>query len=145
MEHRHINHNTQINKPHSKKGGSRAQGGKVDNVPGNRTATTGLELGKEQRYNKLAQKRKEKREDLLLKRRGLNVITDQHEMNLDEDCINMVEKENDNVAPKIVGILGLSESCDIAKIQASLIDHCVDYMDGLRPISKKNKPESAEL
>jgi len=66
-------------------------------------------------------------------------------MNLDEDCINMVEKENDNVAPKIVGILGLSESCDIAKIQASLIDHCVDYMDGLRPISKKNKPESAEL
>jgi len=64
---------------------------------------------------------------------------------LDEDCINIVEKEVDNVAPKIVGILGLSESSDISQIHASLIDHCVGYMESLRPIQKKNKPESAEL
>ena len=61
-------------------------------------------------------------------------------MNLDEDCINIMENEVDNVAPKIVGILGLSESCDIAKIQTNLIDHCVDYMEGLRPVQKKDKP-----
>jgi len=66
-------------------------------------------------------------------------------VNLDEDCINMVEQDLDNVAPKIVGILGLSESCDIAKIQASLTEYCVDYMESLRPIQKKNKPEVAEL
>ena len=52
MDHRHVSHNTQQNKPHSKKP-SRAQGGKVDNLPGNRNATTGIDQGKEQRYNKL--------------------------------------------------------------------------------------------
>jgi len=52
-----------------------------------------------------------------MKRRGLNFITDQHEMQLDEDSINMLEKEVDNVAPKVIGILGLSDSCDTAALK----------------------------
>ncbi len=61
--------------------------------------------------------RKQKRENLILERRGLNFITDQHDMNLDEDSIQVVEKEVDNVAPKIIGVLGLSESCEIGKMR----------------------------
>ena len=49
-------------------------------------------------------------------------------MNLDEDCINIMENEVDNVAPKIVGILGLSESCDIAKIQTNLISRTTSHL-----------------
>jgi len=47
-----------------------------------------------------------------MKRRGLNFITDQHEQNLDEASIDVVEKEVDNVAPKIIGLLGLNSDCD---------------------------------
>lgn len=59
-----------------------------------------------------------------MKRRGLNFITDQHEMQLDEDSINMLEKEVDNVAPKVIGILGLSDSCDTAALKQQLHEHC---------------------
>jgi len=48
----------------------------------------------------------------MLKRRGLNFITDQHEQNLDLGSIQTLESEIDNIAPKIVGILPLSEVCD---------------------------------
>ena len=54
---------------------------------------------------------------MLLKRRGLNFITDKHEENLDEESIQICEQEVDNVAPKIVGILGLNESCETAMIR----------------------------
>jgi hypothetical protein len=43
-----------------------------------------------------------------MKRRGLNFIKDVHETNLDDESISIMEKEVDNIAPKIVGILGLS-------------------------------------
>jgi glutamine synthetase type III len=36
-------------------------------------------LGKEQRYFALNEQRKVKREDLLMKRRGLNFVTEHHE------------------------------------------------------------------
>jgi hypothetical protein len=52
-----------------------------------------------------------------MKRRGLNFVTDQHEENMDEECIDQMEKEIDNVAPKIIGILGLSKSCDTALLK----------------------------
>lgn len=38
-----------------------------------------LEMGKEDRQNRLTQLRKQKREDLIMKRRGLNFITENHE------------------------------------------------------------------
>lgn len=56
--------------------------------------------------------RKQKREDMIMKRRGLNFLTENHEQNLDMESIDVIEKEVDNVAPKIVGILKLSESGD---------------------------------
>ena len=98
-----------------------------------------IELGKERRFNQQNQLRKQKRDDLLLKRRGLNFITDQHEMTLDEECIDTMEKEIDNVAPKIIGILGLSESCDIERIRDHLVDQCINHMESLRVVSKKDK------
>jgi hypothetical protein len=73
MEHRHISHKGQQNKAHSK--GSGKARGKVEQRAG-RSGSAAVELGKEQRYNKMVQVRKQKREDLMLKRRGLNFITD---------------------------------------------------------------------
>jgi len=49
---------------------------------------------------------------MILKRRGLNFITENHEQNLDMESINVLEKEVDNIAPKIIGILTLSNTCD---------------------------------
>lgn len=86
-------------------------------------------MGKEQRYNKMVQLRKQKREDLMLKRRGLNFITDQHEQNLDMESIETLESEVDNIAPKIVGILPLSGACDTAYLRNQMADYCISYMD----------------
>mgnify|MGYP006952875085 FL=1 len=36
---------------------------------------------------------------------------------MDEASIDVVEKEVDNVAPKIIGILGLSAECDTAMLK----------------------------
>ena len=49
---------------------------------------------------------------MLMKRRGLNFLTEDHEQNLDMESIQTIEQEVDNVAPKVIGILGLSEQCD---------------------------------
>jgi hypothetical protein len=112
--HRHISHGSQKNKPHSRA----KAGGKVENTaPRNLASTSSGELGKEERWNKQVQLRKNKREDLLMKRRGLNFVTDQHEMNLDEDCIDTMEKEIDNIAPKVIAILGLSATCDTSVLK----------------------------
>ena len=71
--HRHVSHLTQKNKgkAHAKK-----SGGKVEDAPKNLSGPVSTELGKDERYNKLVQLRKQKRDDLLMKRRGLNFITD---------------------------------------------------------------------
>lgn len=57
--------------------------------------------------------RKLKREDMIMQRRGLNFITDSIVENMEEESVMTIEAEVDNVAPKIVGILALSEGCDI--------------------------------
>jgi hypothetical protein len=59
-----------------------------------------------------------------MKRRGLNFITDQHETNLESECIDVVEKEVDNVAPKIIGLLGLSQDCDTSSLRTQLTKYC---------------------
>lgn len=140
MEHRHISHRGQQNKAHSK--GSGKNRGKVEQGAGRSSSTSAVELGKEQRYNKMVQLRKQKREDLMLKRRGLNFITDQHEQNLDMASIETLEAEVDNVAPKIVAIMPLSEACDTAYLRKQMVDYCVDYMaQSQKPNRKGNEME----
>ena len=56
-----------------------------------------------------------------MKRRGLNFVTEHHDELLSEDTIQTVETQLDNVAPRIVGILGLSESSDTAAIRKCLV------------------------
>ncbi len=48
-------------------------------------------LGKESRYNAIIEQRKIKREDLLMKRRGLNFVTEHHEELLDQNVIQACE------------------------------------------------------
>ena len=75
MEHRHIPHRgRQQNKPHNAKAGGSVRG-KVENRSLARGASA-FEKSKEQRVTHLNNIRKQKREDLLMKRRGLNFITD---------------------------------------------------------------------
>jgi hypothetical protein len=75
-------------------------------------------LNKEQRFNQMNEARKLKREDLIMKRRGLNFINEGPVTeNLDDEQLATLENEVDNVAPKIVGILGLSEACDIKSLR----------------------------
>ena len=52
----------------------------------------------------------------------------------------------DNIAPKIIGILGLSGSCDTKAIRDQLVNHCVDHMETLRNASmtKKQMKEQAK-
>jgi hypothetical protein len=68
-----------------------------------------------------------------MKRRGLNFITDHHEMNLDMESINTIEQEVDNVAPKIIGILPLGASCDTSTLRSQMVDYCIDYMQNQMP------------
>ena len=74
-----------------------------------------------------------------MKRRGLNFITENHEQNLDMESIETLEKEVDNIAPKIVGILSLSESCDTTYLRNQMVDYCVDYMDNLKQTKSSKK------
>ena len=46
--------------------------------------------------------RKQKREELIMKRRGLNFISDSVAENLEDDSMATIENEVDNIAPKIV-------------------------------------------
>jgi len=49
-------------------------------------------FGKEQRFNALNEQRKLKREDLIMKRRGLNFVTEHHEELLSQDTIQACEE-----------------------------------------------------
>ena len=43
----------------------------------------------------------------------------------------------DNVAPKIVIILGLHSSCDISSLRKDMVEHCKDY--ALNVLKKKEE------
>jgi PP-loop superfamily ATP-utilizing enzyme len=90
-------------------------------------AAGGGSLNKEQRFNQLNEARKLKREELLMQRRGLNFISDAAIEKMDEDQITTLESEVDNIAPKIVGILGLSKTCDVKGLRTELVKHCIQY------------------
>lgn len=78
-----------------------------------------------------------------MKRRGLNFITENHEQNLDMESIDTIEKEVDNIAPKIVGILRLSEASDSKYLRNQMVDYCANYMASLHT-SKKSKKDQME-
>lgn len=62
-----------------------------------------------------------------MKRRGLNFVTEHHEELLDESIIKAVEQQLDNVAPKIVGLLALSDTVDINTVRNHLVRQCLAY------------------
>ena len=66
-----------------------------------------------------------KREELIMKRRGLNFVTEHHEELLDQSTIQACEEQLDNVAPKIVALLSLGETCDTSDIRKHLVKQCL--------------------
>lgn len=72
-----------------------------------------------------------------MQRRGLNFLTEHSERLLDEDTIDAVEDEVDNVAPKVVGLLGLSDSCDVHQLRSQLTAYCETLMESLQKKTKK--------
>ena len=88
--------------------------------------------------------RKLKREDLLMKRRGLNFVTEHHEELLSQQTIEACENELDNVAPKIVAILGLSETSDTEKVRNALVRSCLVFQESQKG-KKDTKRDEEEL
>jgi hypothetical protein len=100
-------------------------------------------MNKEARFNQLNEARKMKREELIMKRRGLNFINDGVTETMDDEQIATLENEVDNVAPKIVGILALSQACDIKKLRQEMVAHCIDYTQNT--LHKINEAEAEKL
>ena len=74
-------------------------------------------------------------------RRGLNFVTEHTEKNLDDASISVVETETDNVAPKIVGILGLGESCDVRALKDQLTAYCDELRSSIQQPRKDKRAE----
>lgn len=90
----------------------------------------------------LNEARKLKREELIMKRRGLNFVTEGAAEHMDEEQLEVLESEVDNIAPKVVGILALSESCDVKELRLEMVKHCIEYQLSQQP---GNKATSEEL
>lgn len=103
----------------------------------NVSASASMQAGKEQRYNQQNEARKIKREDMLMKRRGLNFVTEHHEELLKHDVIEMCETQLDNVAPKVIALVGLSEDADTASVRQSLVEHCLMYIENQKKADKR--------
>ena len=95
-------------------------------------------MTKDQRFNQQNDIRKLKREELIMKRRGLNFISETAAENMDDSTVATLEQEVDNVAPKVVGILGLSSACDVAGLRAEMVKHCIEYQ---RTLTKSKNDE----
>lgn len=72
-----------------------------------------------------------------MKRRGLNFVTEHHEELLSQQTIEACEAQLDNVAPKIIAILGLSESSDTEAVRNALVRQCLIFQE-----SQKSKKET---
>lgn len=75
----------------------------------------------------MIEQRKAGREEMLMKRRGLNFVTEHHEQLLEQDTIQACETQLDNVAPKVVGLLALGATCDLSAVRLHLTKHCLIY------------------
>jgi hypothetical protein len=69
---------------------------------------------------------------MIMKRRGLNFVTEHHEELLDQETIQACEDQLDNVAPKIVGLLNLGATCDSKEVRTHLVKHCLVYQEQLK-------------
>jgi hypothetical protein len=61
---------------------------------------------------------------MIMQRRGLNFVSDSIAENMEEESVMTIEGEVDNVAPKVVGILALSEACDIKLVRQEMVKYC---------------------
>ena len=102
--------------------------------------------GKQHRFNALKEQQRLKREDLLMKRRGLNFVTEHHEELLEAETIDACETQLDNVAPKIVAILSLSESGDTEAVRNALVRSCLVYQESQKSkkVAKRDEEELME-
>ena len=89
----------------------------------------------------MQERQKLKREEMLMKRRGLNFVTEHHEELLSQHTIEACESQLDNVAPKIVAILGLSASADTEAVRSSLVRQCLIYQESQTAKKGKRKDE----
>ena len=81
---------------------------------------------------------------MLMKRRGLNFVTEHHEELLDQQVIEACETQLDNVAPKIVAILGLSESANTEEVRNALVRSCLVFGESQKS-KKQDKKDEEEL
>ena len=70
-----------------------------------------------------------------MKRRGLNFVTEHHEELVPQETIEAVESQLDNVAPKVIAILSLSESGDTEAVRNALVRSCLVWQESQK--SKK--------
>ena len=108
---------------------------------GGQRANAMASQGKQHRFNNIEMQRKLKREDLLMKRRGLNFVTEHHEELLSQQTIEACETELDNVAPKIVAILGLSETSDTEQVRNALVKSCLLFQESQKGKREDKKDE----
>lgn len=80
-----------------------------------------------------------------MKRRGLNFITEHHEELIDEQVIQACETQLDNVAPKIVAILGLSDSSDTEEVRNALVRSCLVFSESQKSKKKGEQRDEEEL
>ncbi len=100
--------------------------------------------GKQHRFNAMKEQQKLKREDMLMKRRGLNFVTEHREELLSQQTIEACETQLDNVAPKVVAILGLSESSDTESVRNALVRSCLVFQESQKS-KKQEKRDEEEL
>jgi len=81
MEFRHVSKLSQQNKKN--KSNRSKSGGKVESKGRQLMGSRSANLGKDARFNMMNEMRKNKREEMIMKRRGLEFITEHHEENLD--------------------------------------------------------------
>ena len=112
---------------------------------GGQRANAMANQGKQHRFNNIEMQRRLKREELLMKRRGLNFVTEHHEELLPQQTIEACESELDNVAPKIVAILGLSETSNTEQVRNALVKSCLVYQESQRSCKRDQKRDEEEL
>jgi hypothetical protein len=74
---------------------------------------------------------------MLMKRRGLNFVTEHHEELLDQNVIQVCEEQLDNVAPKVIALLALSEDSDTSQVRQALIEHCLVHRENFKKADQR--------
>jgi hypothetical protein len=64
-------------------------------------------------------------------------VTEHHEELLEQTVIQACETQLDNVAPKIVALVGLGADCDTQQIRQALVEHCIQYAESLKKASQQ--------